>query len=253
MQGLQKEQSYYKSWGAELRILIIIPAYNEEKSIPKVIEKIFDCMPESDIMVINDGSKDNTALAALNSGAKVINLPFNLGIGGAMQTGFLFAKRHNYDIAIQIDGDGQHNPEYVEELIKPIIDGEADMVIGSRFVNETKYRSSFFRKIGIVFFSGLVSFLIDQKIADTTSGFRAVNKKVINYFSEHYPTDYPEVDVLIKLYKNKFKITEIPVEMNQRMNGKSSITPIRSIYYMVKVSLSVLLEYMRTNDKMEVN
>ncbi|ADY56177.1 glycosyl transferase family 2 [Syntrophobotulus glycolicus DSM 8271] len=236
-----------------MRTLIIIPAYNEEKSIAGVLERVFQCLPESEIIVINDGSKDNTDLRAAASGARVINLPFNLGIGGAMQTGFLYAKQHDYDIAIQIDGDGQHNPEYVEKLIGPIAAGRADMVIGSRFVNRTQYKSSLFRKMGITFFSGLVSFLIKQKITDTTSGFRAVNKKVIHYFSESYPTDYPEVDVLIKLYKNRFRMMEVPVEMNQRLNGKSSITPIRSIYYMLKVSLSIFLELIRTNEKVEVN
>lgn len=165
-----------------MRTLIIIPAYNEEKSIAGVLERVFQCLPESEIIVINDGSKDNTDLRAAASGARVINLPFNLGIGGAMQTGFLYAKQHDYDIAIQIDGDGQHNPEYVEKLIGPIAAGRADMVIGSRFVNRTQYKSSLFRKMGITFFSGLVSFLIKQKITDTTSGFRAVNKKVIHYF-----------------------------------------------------------------------
>jgi len=232
-----------------LKILVIIPAYNEEKSISDVIKKVIRYIPEAEVLVINDGSIDNTYLEACNSGATVINLPYNLGIGGAMQTGFLYAKCNEHDIVVQIDGDGQHNPEYAKKLLNPIMNGSADMVIGSRFITETQYKAPFCRKMGIMFFSILVSLLINQKVTDTTSGFRAMNKKVIDYFSENYPTDYPEVDVLVKLNKKRIKIIEVPVKMNERLNGKSSITPLRSIYYVIKVSLSILLEFVRSKDK----
>ncbi len=224
-----------------MKVLAIIPAYNEEKSVADVIGQIKLNLPEVDIIVVNDGSSDTTPEKAVAAGARVINLPFNLGIGGAMQTGYLYAKNNNYDIAIQVDGDGQHNPIYIYNLMEPVIQGTADMVIGSRFIRETFYKPSTARKAGIIFFSSLVRFLTNQKVKDTTSGFRVVNKEIIHYFSNYYPTDYPEVDVLIKLYRKGFRVIEMPVEMKQRRTGKSSITPLRSIYYMVKVTISLLI------------
>ncbi|HOJ11199.1 MAG TPA: glycosyltransferase family 2 protein [Clostridiales bacterium] len=227
-------------------ILIIIPAFNEEKSITSVISQIRLHIPEADILVINDGSTDSTGERAKAAGANVVNLPFNLGIGGAMQTGYLYARYNNYDIAIQVDGDGQHDPSYIHQLIKPVLEDYADMVIGSRYIQETAYKSSAVRRVGMVFFSLLVKFLTDQHVKDTTSGFRAINRNIINYFSLNYPVDYPEVDVLVKLKRKKFKVMEIPVEMKTRKTGKSSITPIRSIYYMIKVTLSLLIETVKT-------
>jgi len=229
-----------------LDILIIIPAFNEEKSITSVISQIRLHIPEADILVINDGSTDSTGERAKAAGANVVNLPFNLGIGGAMQTGYLYARYNNYDIAIQVDGDGQHDPSYIHQLIKPVLEDYADMVIGSRYIQETAYKSSAVRRVGMVFFSLLVKFLTDQHVKDTTSGFRAINRNIINYFSLNYPVDYPEVDVLVKLKRKKFKVMEIPVEMKTRKTGKSSITPIRSIYYMIKVTLSLLIETVKT-------
>jgi glycosyltransferase involved in cell wall biosynthesis len=232
-----------------LKVLIIIPAYNEEKSISDVIGQIRLNLPEVDIVVVNDGSSDATSIKAATAGARVIDLPFNLGIGGAMQTGYLYAKNNSYDIAIQVDGDGQHNPIYIYNLMEPVIQGKADMVIGSRFVKETYYKPSLARKVGIIFFSSLVRFLTNQKVKDTTSGFRVVNKEIIQYFSNHYPTDYPEVDVLIRLYKKGFRVIEMPVEMQQRKTGKSSITPLRSIYYIVKVTISLLIGSLKIIDE----
>lgn len=232
-----------------MKVLAIIPAYNEEGSIPEVIRRIRVNLPKADIVVVNDGSKDNTSIKAAAAGAKVLDLPFNLGIGGAMQTGFLYAKSNNYDIAVQIDGDGQHNPEYASELIEPLVQGKADMVIGSRFIAETCYRPSLTRKAGMVFFSSLVETLTGRRVKDTTSGFRAANRKTINYFSDHYPTDYPEVDVLVKLYKKKFKVIEVPVEMSSRKTGKSSITPFRSFYYMIKVTVALLIGSLKIADQ----
>ncbi len=228
--------------------MTIVPAYNEENTIYKVINSIKNDSPETDIVVINDGSKDGTSARAAEAGAVIIDLPFNLGIGGAMQTGYLYAKRNNYDIAVQVDGDGQHDPLYIKRLVEPIKKDVADMVIGSRYVTKTSYKSSLFRRAGMVLFSALVSILIRQKVMDTTSGFRAVNKKVIDYFADFYPADYPEVDVLVRLNKKRFRIMELPVEMLDRQSGISSITPLRSVYYMLKVSLSLIIGSVRANE-----
>lgn len=224
-----------------MKILTIIPAYNEEETIGTVINRVKINMPESDIVTINDGSTDGTGKESLKAGAMVINLPFNLGIGGAMQTGYLYALRNAYDIAIQVDGDGQHDPAYIKQLVAPIVNNQADMVIGSRYVRSTSYKSTVLRRIGMLFFSSLVNFLTGQEVKDTTSGFRVVNRRLIEYFSARYPLDYPEVDVLVRLYKKKYKVLEIPVEMRERCGGKSSITILRSLYYMIKVSLSLII------------
>ncbi|HHW30289.1 MAG TPA: glycosyltransferase family 2 protein [Clostridiaceae bacterium] len=232
-----------------MNILVIVPAYNEERSITEVIKSVKKNIPQSTVLVINDGSKDNTLNAAIHAGAKVIDLPFNLGIGGAMQTGFLYALRNNYDIAVQVDADGQHDPGYITKLIEPVANGLADMCIGSRYICKTSYKSSVLRRVGMIFFSNLIYLLTGNKIKDPTSGYRAVNRKVICYFSKNYPIDYPEVDVLVKLFRKKYKIMEIPVEMKVRNTGKSSITPIRSVYYMIKVSLSLLIGAVRSAEK----
>jgi glycosyltransferase involved in cell wall biosynthesis len=235
--------------GMHLRLLVIIPAFNEEKSVGTVIRNVKSSIPEADILVINDGSCDSTQFAAVSAGADVINLPFNLGIGGAMQTGYMFARKYSFDIAIQVDGDGQHDPSYIRKLIAPIEAGTADMAIGSRYIKETSYKSTAFRRMGMVFFSALVNLLTGRIIKDTTSGFRAVNRRIINYFANYYPSDYPEVDVLVKLFKLNARVVELPVEMSVRQGGKSSITPVRSIYYMIKVSLSLIIGAMRTTDE----
>lgn len=227
------------------RVLVIIPAYNEEKSIGAVIKSI-NKHADVDIVVIDDGSKDSTRTTAQDAGAKVITLPFNLGIGGAMQTGYLYALYNNYDIAIQVDGDGQHDPRYINALVAPLKQGLSDMVIGSRYVKQTSYKSSISRRTGMIFFSWLVYVLTGKRIKDTTSGFRAVNRKVIDCFAQYYPTDYPEVDVLVRLHRKGLKMAEIPVEMRERQGGRSSITPVKSVYYMIKVSLALLINSLRS-------
>lgn len=228
------------------KILVIVPAFNEEKSISKVINNLFNSGHNIDLVVVDDGSYDHTSKIAEDNGVKVLKLPYNLGIGGAVQTGYLYAKMNNYDIAIQLDGDGQHDPTYIGDLIAPLLDGRADMVIGSRYVKKTGYNSKLSRRIGMVFFSGLVTLLTRNPIKDTTSGFRAVNRKILEYFADKYPTDYPEVDVLIRLHKKGFKVMEIPVEMNERQGGTSSITPFKSAYYMIKVSIVLLINSIRS-------
>lgn len=225
-----------------MNILVAIPAYNEEKNIFRVVNAVKYHHPEVDVVVINDGSCDSTGLEAQRAGAFVINLPQNLGIGGAVQTGYIYANRKGYDAVIQIDGDGQHDPKDLSILIDSIAKDEADMVIGSRFVKETDYESSRMRRLGINFFSKLVSLVCRVDFFDTTSGYRAVNRKVIKLFSKYYPSDYPEVETIVYALKRGIRIKEISVDMNRRQGGKSSITPLKSIYYMIKVTCAILLQ-----------
>ena len=228
------------------RVMVIIPAYNEENSITKVIRQIKNNSPQADIVVVNDGSKDNTVATARAEGVVVIDLPYNLGIGGAMQTGYLYAYLNNYDVAVQIDADGQHNPADLPKLLQKLTDCSCDMVVGSRYVARTDYKSSKSRRVGMVFFSAIIKLITGCKIKDTTSGFRAVNRKIIEVFATKYPTDYPEVEVLVLLQKLNFKIVEIPVQMENRQAGHSSITPLRGIYYMLKVTLALVMNTLRS-------
>jgi len=230
-----------------LKILIIIPAFNEEHIITNVITNLHKKNSKWKLLVINDGSTDKTKEFAESTGlAKVINLPFQVGIGSCVQTGFIYATNNNFDYAIQFDGDGQHRVCEIEKLLANVESGKADVVNGSRFCNKNKkYKPTFLRSIGIKIFEILNSILIKQKITDNTSGFRAYNKKAIYFLSENYPTDYPEPEVIILLGRNGFKIKEIFVDMNQRSGGTSSIHGFYSIYYMVKVFLSIILTFIR--------
>lgn len=225
----------------EPRVLVIIPAYNEEKTIAQVVKNIRKAAPSVDVVVVNDGSKDRTTAEAHSVGAPVLDLPCNLGIGGAMQTGYVYAHRQGYDIAIQIDADGQHDPIFINKLVEPILAGQSDMVIGSRYVEKTDYRGALTRRLGSWVFTGLLKVLTGLTIYDSTSGFRAVNKEIIRFFADCYPQDYPEVDVIVRLRKNGFRLLELPVEMHERKGGTSSITAFKSVYYMIKVSLSLLI------------
>ncbi len=231
-----------------MRALVIIPAYNEEKSVSGVIHKIRQ-NTGIDVLVVNDGSADNTSLVAREAGAIVVDLPFNLGIGGAVQTGYLYASKNDYDVAVQVDADGQHDPGDLGRIIAPVAKGEADMVLGSRYVEKSAYRAPLARRMGMMVFSSVVSMINGQPIKDTTSGYRAVNKKVIAYFADNYPADYPEVEALILLKKAGFRIKEIPVTMAARTYGESSITPLRSVYYMVKVLLAIFMNLIRVHNK----
>lgn len=223
------------------KTLVIIPAYNEEESIQKVVESVYKQDIENcDVLVVNDGSKDNTYKEAKKTKAIVIDAPNNLGIGGAVQTGYLYAQQNNYDIAIQLDGDGQHDPKYIKNLIKKILDGN-DLVIGSRFIEKTKYEQTFFRMLGINTISTVTKMMTGFKIYDTTSGYRAVNKNIIKEFVENYPYDYPEPCTNMYMIKKGYKIKEIPVEMKQRETGVSSISPLQSVIYMFKVILYIFL------------
>jgi len=231
----------------EHKIIAIIPAYNESKNIANVLSDIYNCQIKMDPVVIDDGSSDGTAEIARQEGAEVIPLPFNLGIGGAVQTGFKYAKREGYDIAVQIDADGQHIPEQVAALINPIVNEEADVVIGSRYLNKNRsYNTPVSRRIGMVIFSFVNSLIIKQKITDNTSGFRAYNSDAIEFLSRNYPLDYPEVEAVAVLGKNNFRIVEVPVQMRRRNSGESSITPVKSIYYMIKVLLGIFVNLCRS-------
>ena len=233
-----------------MKTLVIIPAYNEEECIEKVVNDVL--AQNVDVIVINDGSKDNTSINAKKTKAHVIDLPFNLGIGGAVQTGYLYAYKNDYDVAIQFDGDGQHNSVYINEMIKVLNEKNVDMVIGSRFINTTGYKQTFMRMLGNKIIGGMIKLYTGKKIYDTTSGYRAVNKRVIKKFANDYPSDYPEPDTNLRLLRQKYKIEEIPVEMNQRNTGKSSITPLKSIYYMIKVSLAMFICTLEKGDKDDI-
>lgn len=222
------------------KILIIIPAYNESQTIKSVVNQLNINIPEADILVINDCSNDETENILKEEKINHINLISNLGIGGAMQTGYIYALKHNYDIAVQIDGDGQHDSYNIKEILRPIQENKADMVIGSRYIEKTSYKTPIFRKIGMIYFKNLINLITNKKINDTTSGYRAVNNKVIKLFAKDYPKDYPEVEVLVKLNKKGFRVLEVPVEMHERKAGFSSITPIKSVHYMIKVTFNLM-------------
>lgn len=226
------------------RILAIVPALNEVENIGCVVQNLKSTSPWLDVLVIDDGSTDNTAEVARAYGAKVISLPVNLGIGGAVQTGFLYAVKNHYDVALQVDGDGQHRAEEIKKLIEPILQDEADVTIGSRFLMKTSYKSAWPRRLGIYLLSKTIQFVVRKKYTDPTSGFRAYNQKALRVVSTHYSTDYPEPDSIVTLIKNRLRVIEISVEMDARLSGCSSITPFKSGYYMFKVSLAIILNSM---------
>ena len=223
------------------KVLLIIPAYNEEESLRSLIEEIKAVCPEADYLVVNDCSSDDTERLLEELGANYISLPCNMGIGGAVQSGYRYAAQNGYDIAIQIDGDGQHDVRFVKDMVKLIEDKQADVVIGSRFIDKEGFQSSQARRIGIRILSMLIRLMCGAKVKDVTSGFRAVNRRFIELFAENYPDDYPEPEVIVtaKLYGAVIK--ELPVVMRERTTGKSSINLKRSIYYMIKVSLAIII------------
>lgn len=225
--------------------MVIIPAYNEEKSIEKTVLDIKQNAPEFDYVIVNDCSTDATRVRCKENGLQVLNLPINLGIGGAVQTGYLYALKNGYDIVVQFDGDGQHDAKYLDEMQKFLLSEQADMVIGSRFIAKEGFQSSGIRRMGIRYFTNLIYFLTKTKITDPTSGMRMVNRKVIGIFAKNYPKDYPEPESIVAIIKQHKKVIEYPVVMRERSEGTSSISPLRSVYYMIKVTLAILMEKLR--------
>ena len=224
-----------------MKCLLIIPAYNEAENIEKVVNNIVENYPQYDYIIVNDGSNDNTEKICLKNDYHVLNLPINLGIGGAVQTGYCYARDNDYDVAVQIDGDGQHDVSFLAEMIKLIESGQADVVIGSRFVEKEGFQSSKIRRIGIKFLSGLAKILTGVRVKDITSGYRAVNRMFINIFAEDYPSDYPEPEAMVIAAVYGGKIRAYPVVMRERENGESSITLKKSVYYMTKVTIAMMI------------
>ncbi len=229
----------------EPRALVIVPAYNEARSLPGLIAELRAVPLLLDVVVVDDGSRDGSWLVAERLGVTALRNPFNLGIGGAMQTAYKYAVEQGHDIAIQVDGDGQHRPDQIPLLLAPMLAGEADLVVGTRFREETSYRGSWVRRIGIEMFARVVSLIIGQRMTDTTSGFRAANRDVIRLFAAQYPADYPEVETTTLVHRHGLRIVEVPVEMRLREIGESSITVIWSVYYVVKVLLALFVGLFR--------
>lgn len=225
-----------------MTILIIIPAYNEAENIAKVIESLSDFSYEVQYIVINDCSTDMTENVLRDINANYITLPINLGIGGGVQTGYIYAKENGFDIAIQIDGDGQHDVKYLPDMIKPILEKEADMTIGSRFINNEGFQSSAMRRCGINFLSWLIKICCGIQIKDVTSGFRAVNRRMIEIYAREYAQDYPEPEAIVTATYYNAEIKEVPVEMEDRQGGRSSISSLKAMYYMIKVSLAIIFK-----------
>jgi glycosyltransferase involved in cell wall biosynthesis len=228
-----------------LKRVAIVPAFNEEAAVTRVIEELRAFDPGLDVVVVDDGSTDRTAEAARACGASVVRLPFNLGIGGAVQTGFRYAWEHGFDVAVRVDGDGQHDPSELGAVLAPVLADEADIAVGSRFIGGDGYRSSRSRRVGIRLLAWIVSALTRQKVTDPTSGFQAANRLGIRLFAADYPHDYPEAEATVMVFKHRLRMTEVPVTMRARESGRSSITAVRSVYYMVKVVLAIFVALFR--------
>jgi glycosyltransferase involved in cell wall biosynthesis len=228
------------------RIVAIVPAWDEEDAIGAVVAEIQAAHAAIDVVVVDDGSTDATGEVAAAAGATVVRLPFNLGIGAAVQTGFRYALEQGYDMAVRLDGDGQHDAADLVRLIAPLERDEADVITGSRFRgDDDTYLPPLGRRLGITWFAKLVSLLARQRVTDTTSGFQALNRRAIALFARDYPSDYPEVEATVLLVKHRLRLLEVPVTMREREHGSSSITALRSIYYAFKVTLALLVAMAR--------
>lgn len=232
-----------------MKNLIIIPAFNEHECIKNTVEMIIKEAPDFDYVVINDHSTDNTLDILRENNYNYINLPTNLGIGGAVQTGYRYAFENDYDTAVQVDADGQHDPKYLSMMLDTLQSEKADMVIGSRFIENKGFQSTFARRIGITYFTKLIHVLTGKVITDPTSGFRLGNRAVIELFAKDYPRDYPEPESVVTLLKCGLNVKEVPVEMRARQGGVSSINLSKSVYYMIKVSLAIFIENHRQRGK----
>jgi len=234
------------------RVVAIVPAWNESGAIGKVVAEVKSFDSAIDVVVIDDASTDDTSEVAESHGATVLRLPFNVGIGGAVQTGFRYARDEGYQVAVRLDGDGQHDAAEIAKLLEPLEAGEADLVIGSRFVDPGgTYRPPFARRIGIGVFARLVSILGGQRVTDTTSGFVALDRAGIELFASEFPHDYPEVEATLVALRSGLRVTQVQVDMRERTTGSSSITFVRSLYYIVKVMLALLVASLRRYPHLE--
>ncbi len=231
------------------RAIAVIPAYNEQDTIASVVQEVKSSAPFVDVLVVDDGSHDDTYERARNAGATVLRHPFNMGIGAAVQTGFIYAVANGYDVAIQVDGDGQHDPKFIKEMLDVIGSGNADVVSGSRFLQKRGFQSSFLRRIGIKFFQLIYRLLVGMDVTDCTSGFRAFGGDALRFVAKNYPDDYPEPEVLIMLNKAGFKFREIPVVMRSRQGGATSIRGFKSLHYMIKVTFALIMHSIRRAER----
>jgi len=228
------------------RVIVIIPAYNEADTIETVLRGLETQVPDYDVVVVNDGSSDDTArIVSRCPNAALVSLPYNMGIGVAVQTGYKYAQRQRYDIAVQCDADGQHPVQQIPRLVEHVLAGDGDLIIGSRYVADTGYSPSVSRRVGKSIMSRLVDVVVGRGITDTTSGFRAANRRVINIFARHYPDDFPEPESVVILHKAGLKVAETPVDMMQRQGGRTSINPRRAVYYMIKVAFAIFMDIFR--------
>ena len=224
-----------------MKAIVIVPAYNEQDNIRNTLKDLRENGAGADILVMNDCSTDRTEKILKEEGVNYLSFPVNLGIGGGVQAGYQYARDNRYEIAIQFDGDGQHEAKYLKDLMAPLISGEADIAIGSRFVEHEGFQSSGARRLGIGILSRLIRVLCGVKVLDVTSGMRAVNRRFIEEYAEHYAQDYPEPEALLYAGLRKARIREVPVQMKERAGGKSSISAVKSVYYMIKVSLALII------------
>ncbi len=228
------------------KILAVIPAYNEQEALPRTIAELRQVRPDVDVVVIDDGSKDKTAEVARASGVAVVSLPVNLGIGGAVQTGMLYAARCGYDVAFQYDADGQHRPDQIHALTRPILEGRADMVLGSRFLTDTGYKVSMARGAMMWLLRTLSSLAIHQRITDNTSGFRAYGKRAIRFMTANCSCDYPEIEAIVRLTRSGYRFLEVPVVIGDRIAGKSMFTPFRAAYFILRSLMALTVSVLST-------
>ena len=232
-----------------MKVLVIIPCYNESSNIVQVVNNLRTACPQVDYIIVNDCSTDNTRQILKEHQLNYLDLPVNLGIGGGVQCGYLYAMEQGYDITIQMDGDGQHDPRYLNQVIEPVAQGKLDLCIGSRFIQKKGFQTSFMRRLGIRFLSGLIRLLTGQQLLDVTSGYRACNREMTAFFAAHYAQDYPEPEAIVTALCNGFRVGEVPVEMVERQGGVSSIRAFKSVYYMIKVSLALVIHRIGARQK----
>ena len=227
------------------RVLVIVPAHNEADSLPATLAEVRARADWCDVLVVDDGSRDRTSAVAREAGIPVVRHAVNLGVGGALQTGFRYAVAHGYDIGVQLDADGQHDPAFLRDLVAPVADGRCDLSIGSRYVARSGYRAPATRRLGMLMFSGIVRLVLHQRIADTTSGFRAYGRRVMEVCQHDFPTDFPDAPLLIALALRHFRLLEVPVEMRERRAGQSFYTLGKSLYYPYKNLLASLMAWLQ--------